>query len=76
MAESEKCVDIWMQEKEDLLVAAWQEKPCLYMISSLEYADRNKKQLALVEIAEEIGAAATGKPLLVSSELMMPERKP
>ena len=74
MADSEKCVEIWMQEKEDLLVAAWQERPCLYIISSPEYADRNKKQLALKEIADEIGA--TGKLLLVTSELMVPERKP
>ena len=71
MAESEKYVEIWVQEKEDLLTAAWQERPYLYIISSLEFADRNKKQLALKEIAEEI--EATCKPLLVSSEMMMPE---
>ena len=36
----------WTDEEEDELVELWEERPCLYLISSPEYADRVKKSKA------------------------------
>ena len=51
-------------------MASWQEMSCLCIISSPEYAVRNKKYLMFKGIAQEIEARC--KPLLASSEMMMP----
>ena len=42
-------------EKEDQLVELWQERLCLYAVSSPAYADRVAKTAALAEIATELG---------------------
>ena len=52
-SEMESTVE-WTNEKEDELVELWQERPCLYLISSTEYADRVKKSIAVREVADEL----------------------
>ena len=42
----------WTNEEEEEPVELWQESPCLYLISSPEYADRVKKSIAVREIAD------------------------
>ena len=44
----------WTNKKEDELVELWEERPCLYLISSPEYADRVKKSIAVREIADTL----------------------
>ena len=39
-----------INEKEDELVELWQERTCLFLISSLEYADLVKKSTTVREL--------------------------
>ena len=63
--EDEQPVFSWSAEKEDKLVELWQERCCLYAVSSPEYADRVAKTAALAEIAKELGTAGIGFKVLV-----------
>ena len=38
----------WTTDKADFLVDLWREKPCLYVISSPQYADRTAKAAAIL----------------------------
>ncbi|XP_065071000.1 uncharacterized protein LOC135695746 [Rhopilema esculentum] len=56
MENTEDEVGIWTASKEEQLVDLWQEKACLYMVTSPEYSDRNKKLAALNEIATKLSS--------------------
>ena len=49
----------WTQDKEDTLVDMWRERPCLFAVSSPEYSDRNKRQVALEEMAARLDISGT-----------------
>jgi len=54
----------WTDEEEDELVELWKEKPCLYLIRSPDYADREKKSKALRDIIEHSKFLSFTYPLL------------
>jgi hypothetical protein len=52
----------WSVESEELLIELWQENPCLYDISSKEYANKVAKKKAIDEMAMKL--SMSGKCLL------------
>lgn len=50
----------WTNEKEEMLVAFWEEHEYLYNMECCDYRDSGKKQRAVEAIAAKIGT--TGKP--------------
>ena len=62
----------WTDEEEDELVELWEERPCLYLISSPEYGDWVKKSKAVRDIIEHSKFLSFTYPILNPSSFCLP----
>ena len=42
----------WTSEREDILISMWEERACLYDVSSKDFRNRDRKRQAWAEIAQ------------------------